>query len=578
MNWIFQKIKKHKKALLIVSFLICIFLIDVQSSQAGTTGSMVGDGFLFVVKLLLIQVRNVCAWLFAIAATAFSWAIDPSNISGTNGLLNKAAVRSVWIMVRDTFNIMFILVLLFAAFCTIFQVDRWNLKKVWLNILINALLVNFSYPIARFFIDVSNVAFYYFVNNLFAATGKTVVNGGTIMSSFGSASNLIDILQVGGSDDDIAFLIASIIVVFIMGMTFLIIAALFIVRLTVLTMLVMFSPIGFVGYILPETQGYAEKWWKALFSYSFFAPIMIFVMAIALHILTAVKNENMAPFMSYASGNAPSNLSEFVKAMAYYMIPVIVLWGGIGVAKSSGIAMADTVVNRVKGGGKWLATRPWATGKYAWKQSGVPGGVKKGLENARKSGKIFGFDNKFTRFALKDNREEHEAQIAGGIGGGKKGWNEALENKKKEEFRKKYKEEADKYDDKSYGELVHDIYKADLLNEKEGQKNAMKVAAMLHHLKSDSSKKDAYEASLRENIFKDPIHLANMHNMRSEQKEAYAKVEVAKHWTALNTKSKQALKVATMNKEKHDITEQNMVSAEPKPVAQGGSFSGGGGI
>jgi hypothetical protein len=327
-------------------------------------------------------------------------------------------------MVRDLLNMTFILVLLFAAFCTIFQIDKWNLKKVWLNVLINALLVNFSYPIARFFIDVSNVAFYYFVNNLFYSTGP--VTGSGIFAMFGASSNISNILKPDDyANFSIAYLITMIIVLFIMGMTLLIIAALFIVRLIVLIMIVMFSPIGFVGYIFPATASYADKWWKNLFSYSFFAPIMIFGMAIALRVTEAIGKDNMQAFRAAASQNTPASESSFIASAAFMVIPITILWATIGVAKSAGIEGADKVVSSVKKGGKWVANRPGAVGGYAWKQSGIPGGVKKGIADARKSGKLFGYDNKFTQFALKDGREGREGGIAGVMGKGKKGWADA---------------------------------------------------------------------------------------------------------------------------------------------------------
>ncbi|KKQ60235.1 MAG: Type IV secretion system protein VirB6 [Parcubacteria group bacterium GW2011_GWC1_38_22] len=299
------------------------------------------DIFMCTFKTLLMGIFNLCGWLFAIASTLFAWVIDPASVSGANGMLNKQAVKDVWIMVRDLLNMTFILILLFAAFCTIFQVDKWNLKKVWLNILINSLLVNFSFPIARF---------------ILLAPGNY-------------------------SDYSVAYLVAMIVVVFIMGMTLMVIAGLFVVRLVALTMLVMFSPIGFVGYIFPATSNYADKWWTQLFSYSFFAPIMIFIMAISLRIMEALKQENFQPFISNANVNAGADQATWIANAAFYIIPIIILWMGIGVAKSSGIAGADTVVGAVKKGGKWLANAP---GHY----SGVYGGAKLGWENYKKSGPL----------------------------------------------------------------------------------------------------------------------------------------------------------------------------------------------
>ena len=522
----------------------------------------IGGLFTDAIRSILTQVQALVGWLFAIAATLFAWVVEPANISGDTGMLNKTAVKDVWIMVRDLLNMTFILVLLFAAFCTIFQVDKWNLKKVWLNILINALLVNFSYPIARFFIDVSNVAFYYFVNHLFSATGTIAVTGNGIFAMFSSASNVGSLLAPAGfSDSPIAYQIAMIVVTFIMGMTLLILAGLFVVRLVALTMLVMFSPIGFVGYIFPSTSEYADKWWKQLFSYSFFAPIMIFIMSIALHISEALKAENIQSMISNSSANAPASQIKWISDLAFYFIPVIILWVGMGVAKNSGIAGADKVVDNVKKGGKWLANRPGALGGYAWKRSGVPGGIKKGYENATKSGKLFGSTK--LGWILKNGQEGRENKVTGFVDDRMKGVNKAVEKKKAEEFRKKAKEKAEEHDDKSGMELANKIYAAQLSG-KDAEKNAMDVAAMLHHLKSDSSKKDEYDAHLMSTILSDPIHMSNTSDMDSSQKDAYVKTAMSEHWKALNKKAKQAHNVAV----KKELPGDDEVKSEPKAKAK----------
>ena len=310
-------------------------------------------------KTILLGVLNLAGFIFAIATTLFAWVVKPENVSGPNGMLNKQAVLDVWIMVRDLLNMTFILILLFAAFCTIFQVDKWNLKKVWLNILINALLVNFSFPIARFFIDISNVAFYYFLNHLFSASAAgTSPTGSSIFASFGDASNIGKLLTPGNyTQYNIAYLVAMIVVVFIIGMTLMVIAGLFVVRLIALTMIVMFSPVGFVGYIFPATSKYADQWWSNLFSYSFFAPIMIFVMAIALNITNAMGKENMQSFISSAGVNSTAPDANWISQAAFLAIPIIILWMGIGIAKKFGIEGADTVVGAVKKGGKALAMK-----------------------------------------------------------------------------------------------------------------------------------------------------------------------------------------------------------------------------
>lgn len=501
----------------------------VKVNDVNVNKNVQGDDsniFEIAIKKLLIGVLNFVGWLFAVAATLFAWAIEPANISGETGVLNKQAVRDVWIMVRDVLNMTFILVLLFAAFCTIFQVDKWNLKKVWLNILINALLVNFSYPIARFFIDVSNVAFYYFVNHLFSTTGT--VTGSTIFASFGASSMVSEILAPGEySQYPIASLLAMIVVVFIMGMTLLVIAALFIVRLMVLTILVMFSPIGFVGYIFPSTAKHADDWWKQLFSYSFFAPIMIFIVAVSLRITEALGRENFQSFKANASVNASSgNQANFVAQLAFFSIPVVLLWMGIGIAKSMGIKGADEVVNRVKKGGNWLATRPWAAGKYAWKQSGVPGGVKKGIEEARKSGKLFGSEK--LGWILKDGREGREAGWSGFMDNGAKGYSDAIQKRRQDANKEKIEKGAKGIVD---GGATVDTLAADMIahfgvanpNANDKIKHARTAAAYL--------KQDAAE---REFHIKDSLSNAGAANYQNTDSYRIINQDLSSNFTGAN--------------------------------------------
>lgn len=359
---------RKTKTLIIVLFFVCVLLIPCLPVYASGSAllNFFKDPFGQVVGWLLLGVQEVCLMLLSIAGSIFAAAIDPQNISGpTSGILNKQAIKDIWIMVRDVFNMVFILVLLFAAFCTIFQIEKWNIKKVWLAVLINALLVNFSFAIARFIIDVSNVAMYFFVNNMFASsTGSK--SGSSIMANFGSTTKLEGILMPSDFvSQPIAYEIMIIIFTFILAMTLLIIAALFVIRLVMLAILIMFSPIGFVGYIFPSTHKFADQWWNQLFNYSFFAPIMIFMMAIAIKVSQAIGDENYNFFVMSASDNTTNaGLAKFIASAAFFMIPVIILWVGLGVAKSMSIAGADAVVSNVKKGGKWLSGVSFAQKTY----------------------------------------------------------------------------------------------------------------------------------------------------------------------------------------------------------------------
>lgn len=398
MNWIFKNKKmpcekstseffcklknilhsKKTKTILVVLVLVCVsfgpiaanpcFAITDPISALGkfVIENVFETALKWIVTLILLAFQGFAMVLAAGATVLLEAMLNPDSMKV---LMDSSMVQSIWVMVRDIANMFFILVLLFSAFCTIFQVEKWNLKKVWLAILINALLINFSFPIARFFIDISNVAMYYFLNNMFTsalATGTTP-SGSAITSSIGTFIGLTDILLPDNFvTQSIMYQVGSVVFTFIFAMTILVLALLFVVRLVALTMLVMFSPIGFVANIFPSTQKFASQWWSMLLSYAFFGPIMVFMIAIALSISKAANNgiNYLGPAAKNTLPGTTSITSTYIVAVAKVAIPIIVLWFGMGIAKSFGIAGADTVIGKAKQLGKWASGLKFAEDTY----------------------------------------------------------------------------------------------------------------------------------------------------------------------------------------------------------------------
>lgn len=406
MNWIFKNKKipcekstsdffcklknilrsKRTKTILVVLFLVCVFFINAEGVLAAEdqgfltnpvnwvrkkAGEVVGAGAQAIADAtignLMLLIQKGMVVLVSIATSILEAVMNPDIISGDKGIFNRNAVKNIWVMVRDIANMFFILVLLFSAFCTIFQVEKWNLKKTWLNILINALLVNFSYPIARFFIDISNVAMYYFLNNMFTSSlaSGSKATGSTIAASFGTFSQISKIMTPAGFEKmPLTFELMSIVFTFIFGMTLLILGALFLIRIVALTILIMFSPIGFVGFIFPSTQKFASDWWGKLFNYAFFGPIMVFMLVVALAITKAMGDDQNAFLKAATSSTVDSDVAKFVSNASFFTIPIIVLWFGMGVAKSMGIAGSESVINGAKKMGKWASGVAFAAGAY----------------------------------------------------------------------------------------------------------------------------------------------------------------------------------------------------------------------
>ena len=209
-------------------------------------------------------------------------------------------------------------------------------------------------------------------------------------------------------------------------------------------------------------------------------------MAISLRIMEALKQENFQPFIANANVNAGADQATWIANAAFYIIPIIILWMGIGVAKSSGIAGADTVVGAVKKGGKWLANAP---GHY----SGVYGATKKAKEDFDKKGKLFG---KKIPFMGTETREQREARWSGGITGGRKGYNNAIHDLNA----KKVKEVSENKDTGNMTEV-------DLQNLYRNGNNFEKGAAMLEL--ANRSKADAKHVDEMKTMFGDNSKVFN---------------------------------------------------------------------
>lgn len=368
---------------------------------------------------LLTVVLTFTGKLLSISGTLFAMIVDVNNFKA---VFYGATLYEVWKLVRDFLNIAFILVLLYSAFCTILQIESYNYKKILLKLVIMALLVNFSFPITRFIIDASNVLMYTIISTLF---------GATINSQFANITHGggIDAILALNSSASIPNLLAAIVFVFILAITLLAIGILLVIRLVVLAMLLIFSPLAFVATIFPDTGGYSSKWWDNLFKYSFFGPIMLFVIYIATQMLAAAST-----LRTSALNNAQNHSIDpgIIGTMAFFTVPIVILWMGMGMAAS----MSGAAGSAVMGGaqkfigkvGKFVGKAPFKGAWWGMKKTGVPEGAKQrwtqlkrtgilGSEETEKRGAWFsekfgvkGAINEQRRKAIQAKREEIKKQ------------------------------------------------------------------------------------------------------------------------------------------------------------------------
>ena len=287
-------------------------------------------------------------------------------------------------MVRDTLNIFFIGVLLLSAFSTIFQVQKYHYSKILLNLIVMALLVNFSFPIARFVIDFSNRMMYFLMD----------LSGMTASSAMNALTNKSGVLMLIQGDyaktDSTAILLVAVIFTFIFMIAVLTLAILMMVRLVALLFIVIFSPIGFVGQIVPGMGGYASKWWGLLFRYAFFGPAAMLMLSISTSMMATISLQgNGLSSVISQSGAAGSGAKQIVENMTLFSLPIILIYITVSMGSKMSIYGAKSVEGysnkAMKWGQGWAAALGTA-GAYPYVRNAYTS-WDKSREEARRDGK-----------------------------------------------------------------------------------------------------------------------------------------------------------------------------------------------
>ncbi len=333
-----------------------IFYAWAKDSSCGLL-SMSGNVILSGLKWVVYEVFVFFGALGSLAVIIFTWAINPSYISGDGGLLNLQGVYNMWKFIRDFFNLFFILVLLYIAFKVVFQVEK-NFKQALLSLVLAALLVNFSFPISRVMIDATNVPMYFFANQIFENTGTKGAFGQAL-----DASKLKNILiPKDVASTDMSRLLAATVFMFLFSVTLLVLAIMFVIRLIALMVLVIFSSVGFAASIIPGLEKYSQMWWENFWKYALFGPAAMLMLLIAVGFFVAIGDENGAVFKGLQ--NAGTNLTAknettFYSSMAMFSIPIILLWMAIGLGQKMALVGGDIMA------GKGHAFAKWAGGKFS---------------------------------------------------------------------------------------------------------------------------------------------------------------------------------------------------------------------
>ncbi len=365
-----------------------------------------------IAPFLYYTVFQVSALILAISANFFNVMI---SIALDSTQYTASFISEAWEIVRDMSNIFFILILLYIAFQTILGLGGQNgPKKMIAQVIIMALLINFSMFFTKIVIDSSNILALVFYNKLSVETttegqssprpyepstssNEKDISGGMkkafdatqLVSEdfFKEAKSINTLGQTVNSDKvplsiKIGMIVVAGTIMLFAAYAFFVAGLCFLGRLIELWVLIIFSPFAFMSSIIPilskvESIGW-ESWLKKLLSASFMAPIFMFFMYL---IFKLVHAEIFGGFLS-GKGILANTLSFIIPAM----IILALLLKATEYAKKGGGKFGEVAMAGAKmAGGLALGA---ATGGAAMLGTGLAGGLaskamtSKGLQDA----------------------------------------------------------------------------------------------------------------------------------------------------------------------------------------------------
>jgi hypothetical protein len=256
----------------------CDSALKPVSSITEDAGGFVLKGILSAASIIPLYIGQL---FFSASASLLQYITDQKTVGLSYTGFDNPVIAAGWPIMRDFANMMVVIGFVVVGIAFTLRLESYGSKKVLINLIIAALLINFSLPICGIFIDGSNIVMNYFLKasgNIYSkadASGicqknswwDTMSNSWWVgHSPLGPIVGTINFFKEGNyANTGATFRKAAFYWVgfFIIILFFFV----FLFRYLALWLLVVFSPLAFVCYVFPNTKGIFSMWWKNFFQW-----------------------------------------------------------------------------------------------------------------------------------------------------------------------------------------------------------------------------------------------------------------------------------------------------------------------
>lgn len=355
------------KLLLLCGVLFSVPLIVFGSSEI--------DGFIYDITTGL---GNKILWL---AGGLFDYAVIELVIkmgsylqTGADGSGIGDTIEALWIIVRDTFNLLFIFGVIYIGFRVILFSEDADVHKTLGWLIVAALMVNFSLYITEIVVDFSNATAYQIYESMVSndmidsslnKVTSTEIETKTIASTFMNIMNLTtyaseeslkDLGHTASFGMKVSYGFLMMFLMLIAAFVFAAGAFMLLGRFVALIIFMILSPAMFVGMVFPYFQQYQKMWWQKFLQYSFVAPAYMFMIYLSIRTLLAImpddKNSNFA-----TAFRADSWAEGTFMIFLYFFIVAAFLIASVYIANLLGVYGAGASMNMLQGAGTGILNR-----------------------------------------------------------------------------------------------------------------------------------------------------------------------------------------------------------------------------
>ncbi len=259
------------------------------------------------------------------------------------------AIDNVWIIIRDICNLAFIFGFIYLGIRTIIDPESASVKRTLTQIIIGALLINFSLFIVKFVIDFSNLVSFHVYNAMISGTGSLSMKifdmlGLVTFYNQGSGAASLANSTISGM---VWYYIMGALLLFIAAFVFFAAAILLSVRFVALIFIMIASPVLFAATVFPQTAEYSKKLWRHLISYSLFAPLYLLLTLVTILLMGGLLPVLMplGPNMSEVLTNSKSKTDAFTVFVAFAVM-IFFLVESLLIAKKVGGAGSDFAMKK----------------------------------------------------------------------------------------------------------------------------------------------------------------------------------------------------------------------------------------